>query len=360
MAMIDQTAIIIPALNPDYNLIDYVKAIIKVGGGNLHIIIINDGSSSDKQTIFEELENINECVVLHHAINLGKGRALKNAFNYYLINLSSKCNGVITVDSDGQHAISDVLKLAEALETDTQSLILGARNFNNENVPFKSKFGNKITKNIIQFFYGGRITDTQTGLRAIPNQLLYIYLPLMGERFEFETMMLIESLRQHIKLSEIKISTLYNDGNSGTHFRPIADSWAIYKLILGTFFKYSLSSLSSAIIDIGVFGLLSLTLSSAELSTKIWAASIGARIISSLYNFYINKTLVFPDKTPRKKALYKYYGLCITQLCCSAIGVYTLCRLALMPELLAKILVDGILFILSFQLQRNWVFRRVS
>ena len=244
-------SILIPAFNPDLNLPAYVRELCEAGFS--HIVVIDDGSFQEKQEIFQRLETEYGCLVLRHAVNMGKGRALKDALNYYQVFLSRECSGVITADCDGQHTVEDIRRMGQAMEEHPDSLILGARDFDQKSVPAKSRVGNKLTRTVMRLFYGGKISDTQTGLRAIPNSLVEEYLTLPGERFEFETAMLLTALRRKTRIEEVPIQTVYLDGNKSTHFRPVADSWAIYKLILGTFFKYSLSSLSSCLIDFALF-----------------------------------------------------------------------------------------------------------
>lgn len=346
--------IIIPALNPDDKLVEYVRELIDNGFKN--ILVVDDGSRAEKKSIFMEIEKYKECTVLYHAINMGKGRALKNAFNYYLINFSGDYKGVITADSDGQHTVQDVLKLEKSMGENMESLTLGVRDFNRDNVPYKSKFGNKLTRSIIKLLYGGSISDTQTGLRAIPNSVLYKYLDLYGERFEYETTMLIESLHNNIPINEVQIETVYINNNKETHFRPIADSWAIYKLIFTIFFKYILSSISSAVVDFLIFSIFTFILRDVQIGLRIGIATVVARIISSLYNYCINKNIVF--KGNGNNTFLKYYILCILQMCCSMGGVYVLCYYLHLDEIIAKVIVDGLLFLLSFQIQRTWIFGR--
>lgn len=349
-----KAAIIIPALNPGSELLAYVEKIKE--NGERHIIVIDDGSTEKTRDIFDKLKVELQCTVLRHAINMGKGRALKTAFNYYLTHLSDKCTGVITVDSDGQHDIKDIIRLEKAMNENSDSLIIGARDFDSPNVPPKSKIGNKTTKIIMKLLYGGEITDTQTGLRGIPNSLVKEYLLLPGERFEYETSMLIESLQKKITIKEIGIETIYIDDNSGTHFRPIADSWAIYKLIFGTFFKYILSSVSSFLVDLLMFQLLLLLFGGFSLGSRILYATIGARICSSIFNYIVNRHIVFEGDHKGKNTFFKYYLLCILQMFASAGGVYLICSLIPIPEFLAKLIFDSILFLISFQIQRRWIF----
>ena len=358
--------LIVPSVNPDAKLLPYLKDLIK--NGFQKIILIDDGSRPECKATFDYARTLPECDVLVHTVNMGKGRALKDAFNYYCQKFSKDYSGVITVDSDGQHKAEDVRRLDAALCECPQALVLGVRNFDGPTVPFKSRFGNKLTKNIMKVLIGRAIqtggngkkeviTDTQTGLRAIPNSLIPRYLTLNGERFEYETNMLIDALHSHTPVRQVEIQTVYINENSETHFRPVADSLAIYQLIFATFFKYILASLSAFLIDYSLYCLLIYALGFLDMKPKIWISVSVARIASSLYNYSVNMTVVFQNHKSRKKTFFKYYTLCILQLCCSASFVYLLCQNLHFPATTAKLAVDAILFIASFQIQKNWVFR---
>ena len=168
------------------------------------------------------------------------------------------------------------------------------------------------------------ITDTQTGMRGIGNRILKSYLTLAGERFEYETNMLIEALHTHTPVKEIGIQTVYIDENSGTHFRPLADSAAIYRQIFSTFFKYTLASLSSFLIDYGIYSLLILLLQVMPLAARIWIAAAAARILSSLYNYAVNRNIVFkscPDQAHDGKILYPLHGTDLLQRAAGMAGL---------------------------------------
>jgi len=366
MAMYRNSVLIIPSLDPDERLVRYVRKLI--ASGFSRIILVDDGSSPQSQPVFQALRTMPECDLLVHTVNMGKGRSLKDALNYYCQKYAKGYLGVITADADGQHTPEDVIRLDEALLKYPKALILGARDFDDPSVPWKSRFGNKMTRQVMRFLIGSvrqeeparhakAISDTQTGLRAIPNKLIAGYLTLPGERFEYETNMLIEALHVHTPVKEITIRTVYIDENKQTHFRPLADSYAIYRQIFSTFLKYVLASLSSFLIDSGMYSLLIVMLGFLPLAPKIWIAAAAARILSSLYNYAVNKTAVFRARGGRKSTLEKYYTLCILQLCCSAQLVWVLCSRTGFSEIPVKIVVDMLLFFVSFYVQKNWVFR---
>jgi len=346
---------VIPALNPPEELIGYIRELKHEGFDK--IIVVDDGSREEFKEIFAELKEYYGCDLLVHAVNMGKGRALKDALNYYLNEYSQFYKGVITADSDGQHLVKDVIRMDDEIGTDNSALILGVRDFDRENVPFKSRAGNRITRNVLRLLIGGNVNDTQTGLRGIPNQIAYEYLTLAGERFEYETTMLIESIKKDIPIREIMIETVYYNGNSETHFHPVKDSIRIYKLIFGSFIKYMFVSLSSFALDYGLFCLLSAMLIGAVDTTRVWVATVIARVISSLYNYFMNRNVIFKSERDVKQTIVKYYALAIVQMCCSAGLVLAATRGLHWPSPVIKPIVDTLLFLLSYQIQSRWIFR---
>ena len=286
---------------------------------------------------------------------MGKGRALKTAFNYILVHRPESL-GAITVDSDGQHTIEDTLACVTALIDHPDSLIMGCRNFSKENIPFRSRFGNIVTKHVLHALCGIRISDTQTGLRGIPRRIIPTFLAINGERFEYEMNMLIETKEKGIPIFEVPIQTIYLEENKSSHFNPLKDSAKIYAVFL----KFIFSSLSSFAVDIVLFSILVSTLKTPFPVQYILLSTIGARFVSSLFNYYINKNKVFKDPNSSLSTFCKYCILCVAQLALSAFGV-SLCYNLLnktISETLIKIAVDTVLFIISFQIQREWVFKR--
>lgn len=351
------SVVLIPALNPDEKLISYVEGLI--GQGFHYIIVVNDGSVEGYDSIFSCLKNMG-CIILKHAANYGKGRALKNGFNEFLnrFGMKDEVCGIITVDSDGQHLVKDVVRMDQRLADvgrNKERLLLGVRNFNKANVPAKSKLGNKLTCFFFKLLYGLKISDTQTGLRGITTLCVRSFLALKGERFEYETSMLIAAVRNKIPVEELMIETVYLENNRGTHFRPVQDSAVIYSILLEGFLKYTFSSLSASVIDILLFLLISFWIPGTK---GIWIATALARIVSSFYNYSMNRKVVFADSGNAGRSLWRYYALCIVQGACSAGLVSSLVRLFCVPKSVCKIAVDTVLFFVSYQIQRKFVFVR--
>lgn len=222
------TAIILPSLDPDEKFIRVVDGLVEKGFE--HIVIVDDGSDEAHQAPFNRAEAYPQCVVLHHDVNRGKGRALKTAFEYVRREMPDVL-GVVTVDGDGQHLAEDIIACGNLMLKQGNKVVLGCRDFDQPGVPPRSVAGNKTTSRMFYLCFGVRISDTQTGLRAIPGSLLDQFINMEGERFEYETNMLIQMKRRGIDFVEQPITTVYDPEDYSSHYHALKDSWRIFKVM---------------------------------------------------------------------------------------------------------------------------------
>jgi len=360
MKDLSKISVVLPSLDPDEKLIAVVDGLLEYGFTD--IILVNDGSKKENLHYFyEEAELHPEIHLLHHEVNRGKGAALKTAFTWFLEN-RPEGQGVVTVDGDNQHHPEDTRRCTEHM-LETGHVTLGCRDFTLDHVPARSRFGNHTTSLVFKIFCGMTISDTQTGLRAIPRDDLEVLNRVSGDRFEYETNMLLALKNHGIPFDEVKIRTVYIEENKSSHFRVIRDSWRIYKLILAHFFRYTASSLVSFVVDSGMVYLLTMLLRAALRDPLLGTvATVGARIASSVLNFFMNKKLVFRADVSTGKAMLRYYVLAIPQLAVQSLlnqVLYTVLSIGgVQPFLrtLIHILVMTVLFIVSFTIQQRWVF----
>lgn len=222
--MKNEIIILIPAYNPDEKLIKVLNDLEK--NKYSEIVVINDGSVNNK--IWEKISK--KVKIIKHDKNQGKGRALKTGIDYCLKSYKNKV-GIITLDADGQHLVEDVNKLYATLIKNNESVVLGSRNFYDKNIPFTSRMGNIIFRNIFKLKTKKAITDTQTGLRAFPWFYLDNLLKVEGERFDYETNVLIDCVERKIPIIEVSIETLYINKNESSHFNKIKDTINVCKTI---------------------------------------------------------------------------------------------------------------------------------
>ena len=305
--MNNNCVILIPALDPPEIFLSYIDELIQVGFKD--ILVVDDGSHQKK--IFEKIGSLPQVTVLTHPENYGKGRALRTGLAYYKDHYSyDEYCGVITADSDGQHLVDDVLKISKSL----------------------AKREDKI-----------------------PNPLIDLSLSIPGDRFQYETAVLIETGKVS-GFEEIKIQTVYYDENKGTHFNPVKDSIQIFNLLLGTFFRYIFVSLSSFVVDILLFALGTKLLFPA-LSVRIPLSTAFARIISGAYNYAMNRKIVFKSDRSVVSSGFSYLMLCIIQCAVSAGLVTAICYLLPLDEVPVKAVVDTCLFFVNYKIQKNYIFK---
>ena len=348
--------ILIPSLEPDERLPIYIRALKDKGFARF--VIVDDGSSEKYQDIFSRLDAMEGVTVLHHDVNHGKGVALKTGYAHIAEHMADAV-GVITADADGQHTVEDCWKLAEALCQGKDEVYLGSRDFNLENVPPKSRFGNKTTSFVFKLLYGQWLPDTQTGLRAFPASRLSFMRQVEGQRFEYEMNVLIACARAKLPMVPITIETIYENENAGTHFHPIRDSYRIYKVILGSFIKFMGASIISFLLDNAVFALMENVILSGMGTGREIISTVVARAISAPCNFLMNKNFVFKSKGD-KQTFIRYIILAVGLLAASAVGVELIVKaLHFAPALasIVKIVVDTVLYLVSYRVQNNWVFR---
>lgn len=339
-----QISILIPAYNPDHHLLQLIKDLI--GSGFNSIIVVNDGSAASCSPIFDAIAEMAQCRLLHHAVNLGKGRAIKTGLNYLLVHDPDTC-GVVTCDADGQHLVGDIEKVAHVLKNNPENLVLGVRRFDTD-VPLRSKLGNAITRGIFYLLVGKYLTDTQTGLRGIPVSFMPLLMRLEGEEYEYEMNMLIATKNLGLAVVEETINTVYLENNKSSHFNPIIDSMKIYFVL----FRFTMTSLLSAVIDNSVFIVV------FGLSSNILASQAVARLLATLYNYIAVRKIVFYSKERTAKTLPKYLALVCVSGAVSYLLINVLISLTPLTVIAAKICVETVIFLANFAIQRDFVFSR--
>jgi len=334
---------LIPAYKPEPSLPELIRRLEETEAVQA-VICVDDGSGSDFGPIFDRLRDMG-VTVLRHAVNLGKGQALKTGFNHILLNYAHSV-GVLTLDADGQHLPADAAAVARTLGEHPQELVLGCRRFDSSQVPFRSRFGNRASSLSLRLFTGITLSDTQTGLRGIPLALLPSLLRLRTRGYDFELDMLLVCRRQEIPLREVPIETVYENRNEGSHFNPLLDSMRIYFVLI----RFSSVSLLTALLDYLLFAVFILFM-------PLSLAVPVARILAAAFQFMASARYVFAARGNVWHFLARY-ALVFAFMAFLAYGsISLLTTYTSLPVLVAKALSETVLFGVSFLLQREFVFR---
>jgi putative flippase GtrA len=332
--------VLVPAYEPDQRLVDLVDALLAADPA-LGVLVVDDGSGPAYGPVFDAVGD-RGATVLRHPANRGKGAALKTGFRY----LAEHCAGedVVCADSDGQHGVADVLRVAERVRGG-EALVLGVRTFGGT-VPLRSRFGNEVTRLLFRLATRTDVRDTQTGLRGYSGALLPWLCSVPGERFEYELKVLLEAARSGRPVGQVEIATIYLEGNASSHFRPLVDSTRIYLPLL----TFLLSSFLAFLVDTGAL------LALQALTGSLLVAVLGARVTSASVNFGVNRHYVFAATGTALGSAAARYGALAVVLLAANFGLLTALTglgLALLP---AKLVTEAVLVTASYRIQRGVVF----
>lgn len=353
-----EAVVIIPSYEPTENFISYCRVLAKENISAL--VVVNDGSDARFDPIFREIEAIEKVRLIAYPDNRGKGSALKTAFGYCKEHFRDG-TVYVTADSDGQHTVKDVMRVAaKTAACSAPTIVFGCRNFKLPQVPFHNRWGNTLTSLFFRLMHGAKCSDTQTGLRGFGHGLLDYLLGIGGERFEYEMNMLIRATKDRVKIAEITIETVYNEDGKASHFNVVRDSSLVMRSVFGNLGMYFISSVLSAVLDVAVFLILANLVDlpavfgfAVALHTPI--AKVIARILSSVFNIYFNFRFVFHGKGAA--CIPKYYVLWFFQLIASSLGVTLFIDVLHVFDFVSVMIVDLTLALLSYQIQKHWVFR---
>ncbi len=222
-----EAVILIPSYEPSETLLQTIEGVLKE---DFPVLLVNDGSSPKFEPIFSKAASLPRVTYRSYPTNHGKGYALKYGFSL-ISELYPSARFVITVDGDGQHALSDILKMYDFLEKKDE-LVFGVRSFP-KGTPWKSRVGNNLSKINRSLLTKQYIADDQCGLRGFPVRYLPSLMKTKGTRYEYEMNQLIRCQMMQYPVYSLPIQTIYADAeNSTSHFRPVRDTLKIQGIIL--------------------------------------------------------------------------------------------------------------------------------
>ena len=338
--------VLIPAYEPGPRLAGLVAGLLGADP-DVEVVVVDDGSGPEYAVVFAMTAGLG-ATVLHHDANRGKAAALRTGFDLALHEHPG--DDVVTADADGQHTVTDILRIADGLRSDAAAgapaLVLGCRAFTGR-VPLRSRAGNAVARGVFRLAAGWALSDTQTGLRGIPAGLVEWTRDQPGERFAYEQNVLLRCRGAGVATREVPIETVYLDGNASSHFRPVVDSLRIMLPLL----LFAGSSLVAFAVDTVM--LLALTALTGALVPSI----VAARAVSASVNFAVNRRVVFHARRrggmPRQ--LVRYAVLAAALLASNIVWLDALTRYGV-PLVVAKALTEAVLFVTSYGVQRSFVF----
>lgn len=209
---------VIPALDAGRTLAGVVAG-LRRAVGNALVVVVDDGSRDDTGAVADACADR----VVRFDANRGKGAALRAGL---AVAARSHATVVLTIDADGQHDPAWAPRLLGALET--ADLVVGVRPRRGSAMPWHRRLSNALSAAAISVCAGRPITDSQSGYRAFRLDALAPLVPL-GDRYEYETDVLIQAARAGLRMTWVEVPTIYG---APSHFRPVRDSVRIASTVL--------------------------------------------------------------------------------------------------------------------------------
>ncbi|MCX6281301.1 MAG: DUF2062 domain-containing protein [Bacteroidetes bacterium] len=210
-----QCCVLIPTYNNGGTLERLIYDVQSLTG---NIIVVNDGSTDNTSAILSGIPGI---LSFAFPANRGKGRALQKGF---ALAIEKGYKYAITIDSDGQHKVSDIPKFIKLIEKEPDSLIVGARNMDDPAVPGSSRFGHKFSIFWFLVETGQKIADVQTGFRLYPLEKVGGIKHFYTGKYEFEVEILVRLAWRGVKLLSVPVEVYYAPKETRvSHFRKGPD-----------------------------------------------------------------------------------------------------------------------------------------
>lgn len=231
--------VVIPAYEPDKKLPTLVHKLVDTG---FKVVVVDDGSGENYSKIFAEIKDLADIVTLEN--NCGKGAALKAGFKHIKTNYP-KCKHFITCDADGQHKPEDVVRVNNLLHKGNK-FVLTVRKRTGK-IPFRSKFGNDLSKIVYTLLTNRYLSDNQSGLRGFNVCHLDWLIEVEKNNYDYEMNVLYYAAKKGLKITTLEIDAIYIENNASSHFSPVKDTIRIYKslfyLARGTIISFLLAEL---------------------------------------------------------------------------------------------------------------------
>lgn len=217
MSVNGRYCVIIPAYNAAQTIGDLVKAVKAQG---LPVVVVDDGSRDNTSAVAAQ----QGAVVISHLTNQGKGSALRTGFAHAL---RAKYEGIITMDSDGQHQPADIPRFIQAGERQHAGIVVGNR-MDNAGMPPLRRWTNRLMSRIISTLSRQDMPDSQCGFRLIHREVLAT-VPLTAQGYDIESELLLAASQRRWKTIFVPIQTTYNGQASYIH--PLRDAFLFFRLV---------------------------------------------------------------------------------------------------------------------------------
>jgi Glycosyl transferase family 2/Uncharacterized protein conserved in bacteria (DUF2062) len=202
------------AVVPVFNHVATVGAVVAgLKALGAHVLVVDDGSNDGSGDA--ALAAGGELLV--HAVNQGKGVALRTAFTHAA---AAGYRQALTCDADGQHPIAEAERLAAAA-SDLTTIYVGERRM--DHAPVVSRFGRWWSNIWSWIACGAWVGDSQSGLRVYPLPATS-QLPGHARRYSYEVEVLVRGVWAGLLVQPLSVAVEYPPDRV-SHFHKLKDNW---------------------------------------------------------------------------------------------------------------------------------------
>jgi len=210
-----KTLVAIPSKNLEDTIANVVREVLDLGL-DLDVLVVNDGSTDGTARAAKEAG----AIVVDHPVNLGKGAALRTAFDYAL---DRGYDAIVTMDGDEQHDPATIPEFVSALAGGDVDLVVGTRMHAVGDMPAIRRWTNRTTSRVVSRLAGQEIPDSQSGYRIIRSDVLRdVAGRLVTSNYDTESEILIRAGRKGHRIGALPIESIYTD--SVSHINPFVDT----------------------------------------------------------------------------------------------------------------------------------------
>ena len=350
-------SVVIAAEDPDVKTEEYIKSLIE--NKIEDIIIVDKGCAGKAKKILERLKSL-PVVTIIESRKSARDSALKAAFKFLSEN-RPETDAAVCCAEDGRYSFAAIKECVRTFAENPKSVILGKRAVSDEKLSLKTKIGSSISGFLYRFALGIKLKDTGCSLRLIPSEYFGFFASLEGSEAGYETRMLSGIVNEKIPYEEALVEAPVKSPSLERGFRSLKKTIAVYSIVLAYFIKFALSSVSSYLLDLGLYALvLYFVQGKLSVGAQVLVCTAVSRVISSLFNYTLNRKTVFKSTDNLAATTLRYYILAVLKLAASYALIYLftdLLGITGFAQLIIKAVVDLVLFVFSFQFQRVWVFK---
>ena len=211
----------IPAFNEGKVIDEVIKKCLKFSD---QVVVCDDGSTDDTY----EIADAAGAHVIRHDVNIGKGEALRTLFKFAI---HSKNDIIVTIDGDGQFLPEEIPKLVSDIEEKKSDIVIGYRFDDATDMPNYRRFGNKMLDKMANMVTELSVSDTQSGYRAYSKDVIE-KLNFNIKGFGADVEILIDAANKGFRISEQKVTVIYNTGSDTSTKNPISHAGEVVTTIL--------------------------------------------------------------------------------------------------------------------------------